>query len=251
MLEQDKNLPGGLDPRCSLLSVACFSICVACLTQLWAALVALLISFCVLALVWKKGLELGRRLLAANLFILFLWLITPFTIPGELIWQWSFFKISREGLQLAFLITLKANAIALVFLSLIAPTPLSSLGTALHQLHCPDKLTWIFLLMSRNIHILRLEWLRLTEAARLRCFRARSNLHSYKTLGSLLGLFLIRAAERSRILHEAMLLRGYNGRLPFCDELHFRLRDYLFFLGCFIVISLLLLLEFNILHVSL
>lgn len=251
MPEQGKGLPASLDPRSCLICAAVFSIAAACLNSIPAALAALALSICVLPVTWKKEVHLARRLLAVNSFILFLWLVTPFTTPGEIIWHWGFLRLSREGLELTLLVTIKANALALIFLSLIAPLPPSALGAAMRKLHCPDKLTWIFLLMGRNIHLLESEWHRLRDSARLRCFKARNNLHSYKTFGSLIGLFLIRAVERARILHEAMLLRGYNGTLPFCQELRFRARDYIFFLCCIASVSLLLLIESGLLHVSL
>lgn len=225
-----------------------FSIAAACLNSLQAALAALAASLCVLPLAWKKRLDIARRLLAANAFILFLWLITPFTTPGEALWQWGPLRLSAEGVRLSALVTIKANALALVFLALVATLPLSSLGAALNKLRCPEKLTWMFLLMGRNIQILRDEWTRLWESARLRCFRPRTSPRAYRTIGSLLGLFLIRSISRAKTLHEALLLRGYDGRLPFRPEMAFRFRDYLFCLCCAASILLLILMEYGLVH---
>lgn len=244
------DIPAGLDPRSCLVCATLFSIVAACLNRPAAALTALALSLCILPLAWKRKVHILPRLFAANFFILFLWLVTPFTTPGETIWQWGLVSISKEGVELALLVTIKANALALIFLCLIVPIPPSILGAAMNKLRCPDKLTWIFLLMGRNISLLQEEWRRLREAARLRGFRPGNNLHTYRTIGSLIALFLIRAVERSHILHEAMLLRGYNGTLPFCLDLRFRNRDYIFFSACLASIFLILLIEFGYLHVS-
>lgn len=250
MEEQDNTgNPGGLDPRTCLLCACAFSIVAACLDDLEAALVALALSLLLLPLVWKKRVHLARRLFTANLFILFLWFITPFTTPGDTLWKWGILNCTSQGVDLALLVTIKANALALVFLSLIAQMPLSSLGSALHALHCPEKLAWIFLLMSRNIQLLKDEWQKLVNAAKLRCFQPRNNMRTYRTIGSLFGILLIRAFERSRTLHEAMLLRAYSGKLPFCELLRYRVRDYLFWLCCIASSCLLIILECGLLHV--
>lgn len=249
MSDGNKGVPARLDPRSCLVCAGLFSIVAACLDDLSAALAALAISFCVLPLAWRGSVHLGKRLLAVNLFVLFIWLVTPFSTPGASIWHLGFLDCTREGIKLALLVSIKANALVIVFMSLVTPLPLASMGSALRALRCPDKLTWLFLLMDRNIALLKEEWRRLMEAARLRCFRPGNNLNTYRTIGSLLGLFLIRACERSRILHEAMLLKGYNGKLPFCEELSFHCRDYILWLGCLSAISILLFLESGTPHV--
>lgn len=249
LAERERGGPAGLEARSCLLCACAFSIAVACLNNISAALTALLISCGVFPLAWKRRLHIARRLFAANVFILFLWLVTPFTAPGEIIWRWGLLSASREGTRLALMATIKANALVLVFVALVASLPVSSLGAALRGLRCPDKLTWMFLLMERNIGVLREEWVKLREAARLRCFQPKNNLHTYRALGSLLGLFLIRAVERSHILYEALLLRGYDGSLPFRQTSPFRVRDYVLWLCCLVSILLVLAVEYGVIHV--
>ena len=74
--------------------------------------------------------------------------------------------------------TLKSNAIACVFLSLVATLPAATLGHALERLGCPDKLVFLFLFTGRYIHLLAAEWEDLVTAARLRGFRPRTDLHT-------------------------------------------------------------------------
>ncbi len=156
--------------------------------------------------------------------------------------------ISREGLNLAMLVTVKANALAIIFLSLSASLPISSMGAALDRLRCPARLIWLFILMERNIHTLQKEWNSLWDAARLRSFRPRANMRTYRTMGSLLGLFLIRSIQRARILHEALLLKGFNGGLPYTDKSSFHSGDYVFWLCCLLSILAILLAEYGFLY---
>ena len=71
------------------------------------------------------------RLGTVNAFVFFLWLVLPVTAPG-LPWHWFWgVPITREGVALAGLITLKTNAIFLCILSLVATTPAPALARSM------------------------------------------------------------------------------------------------------------------------
>lgn len=246
MPENAKNeMKSALDPRALILFCVIFSCAVACLQNLTACVAALFFAVCSIAIGRPALRVFPRRLLAANIFILFMWLLVPWTTPGAPTFKLGWFTASETGIELCLLITLKANALILVFMALVSPIGMSSLSNALLRLHCPEKLAWLFLLMGRAIHLLTREWTILAEAARLRGFRAGANMHSYRTLAALLALLLVGANDRAERMREAMLLRGFSGRLPVGPPLHFSLRDA--FLGLFLLFSLLIILflEFN------
>lgn len=235
--------PVGLDPRTCILCATFFSIVAACLQDIRAALAALGIGFCCLAInpgIWRST---PRRLAAVNVFILFIWLVTPFSTPGEAIWQWHFLRLTDSGIRLAILATLKANALAAIFISLIAPLPAHQLDCALSRLHCPDKLCWIFLMLGQNIHILQREWISLVTAAKLRGFAPNTSLHTYRTTASMLAILLLRARDRATRLREAMLLKGFTGHFPHYGQLRYGPRDACFFLLTFLCAAVLILLE--------
>ena len=68
-------------------------------------------------------------------------------------------------------------------------------------------------------------------AARLRGFRPRSSMHTYRTLASLLGLLLVRSYERAQRTREAMLLRGFAGRFHSVARFSVGAPDLAFALG--------------------
>ena len=47
----------------------------------------------------------------------------------------------------------------------------------------------------------------------MRCFIPATNIHTYRTYGYLFGMTLVRSWNRATRVHQAMLLRGFNGRL--------------------------------------
>lgn len=65
----------------------------------------------------------------------------------------------------------------------------------------------------------------------------RTNLHTYRTLASLLGLLLVRSYERSLRVREAMLLRGFEGRFRSVAVFRARPVDALFALGLLLCLA--------------
>lgn len=164
----------------------------------------------VLLLIAKPKLRpLLARLGAVNIFILFLVLVVPFTVPGTPCTLLP--AASREGISLALLTALKANALVACFMALLSSMDPATAGYAMERLHFPAKLVFLLLFTLRFIHTIAGEWTTLVTAAKLRGFTPKSTAHGYRTLGCLLGVLLMRSHARAKRVHEAMLLRGFDG----------------------------------------
>ncbi len=217
-----------LDPRLRL-SIALLFSCILALASTWQQAAWGLVAALILLACSRPPLRpLLRRLAAVNLFLLFLWLTVPWSMAGLTAFHIGGLRCSWAGLQLLCLITLKANAITLLFIACVATMPASRFGHALHALHVPAKLVFLFLFTYRGIFLLADEWQRLKIALRLRGFVAASNLHSYRTLGYLLGLTLVRGMDRAGRIHQAMLLRGFNGSFTSLTSFAFTRLDAFF-----------------------
>lgn len=224
--------PGGLWRKIApavLLGGALFlSLAIACSLQPEAAINGLFLGILyLLAANPDYGLVI-RRLLTVNFFILFLFLVVPFTSQGPYLWEYGILKLSRPGLEICILIAIKSNAIVLIFLALVAPMSVATLGAALTSLGCPDRLAWLFLLMERNLQILGRTWQTVSEAAALRGFVPKSRLSSYRTYAAMLAIFFLRCHDRSNSMRDAMLLAGFDGKIPFRRRLHFGYQEALF-----------------------
>ncbi len=158
----------------------------------------------------QAGLQSGSMLV--NGFVLFLWFTLPLTYPGETAFNLGPLGISREGIALAALISIKTNAAVLVLISLIATSSVAALGQALVQLKMPIKLCLLLLFSYRYIFVIHQEYLRLVRAARLRCFKAGTNMHTYRTTGYLFGMTLVKSHHRAHRVRQAMVLRGFQGQ---------------------------------------
>ena len=189
---------------------------------LWAGL-----GFSVFLLLLAR-LDLGavmRRIWVIWGFLLFLWLVLPWTFEGDVVFRMAGLGFTREGLVLCAKITLKSNAIVLVFIALITTMDFSTLGYALNCLKAPPKLVHLLLLTYRYIFVIEQEYRRLIRAARIRSFQAKSNLHTYKTYAYLVGMLFVRASARAERVYKAMKCRGFHGEFYCLGEFSFSRSD--------------------------
>lgn len=168
-----------------------------------------------IALLSRSGRELWRRLLHVEGFVLLLFLMLPFTVAGEPVLHLGPLSMSAEGLARAALIAAKVSASVLALLLLLGPIEPERLGGALRGLGVPEPLARLFVLTVRYLSLFRDEAARLREAMRARGFRPRTDRHTWRSYGNLVGMLLVRALERARRVEEAMLCRGYQGRFPY------------------------------------
>lgn len=221
-----------LDPRFRLGTAILAAVSLAVLHTPGAAAWGLGLAFFLLLLSCPPPGPLVKRLLVVNVFILFLWLTVPFAMAGagqeDALAVFGPFVLSRGGAGLALLATLKANAIVMLFLALVASLESPVIGSAMERLRVPGKLVFLFLFTYRYVHVIAAEWRRLQTAAALRGFRPRTDRHSYRTIGNMLGMVFVRGFERSGRVYEAMTLRGFSGRFQTVAAFHASVRDVVF-----------------------
>ena len=201
-----------LDPRVRLLCALALAIAVAMservVTLAWA--LALAVS---LAAAARLGMRpLARRLVHLNVFVLFLWFVLPWSVPGHSRGTIGGLAVTEEGIRLALAITAKGNAIVLLFTALVATIDPAHLGSTLKRLALPDKLVYLFMLVIRYADLIHDEYGRLRNAMKARAFHARFSRHTLQTFGYLVGLLLVRSMERSERVLAAMKCRGFDGR---------------------------------------
>ena len=112
-----------LDPRGKLLACLALSLVAALAGTMAAPLVVLAVGAGLTILSRPPWRVLLARLCTVNAFVVFLWLTLPLTAPGAPWLRLWGLDVTREGVVLAGLITLKTNAIFLCVLSLVATTP--------------------------------------------------------------------------------------------------------------------------------
>jgi len=207
-----------VDPRARIVAAVLFAGFIVSLNSLLALGGGLGMAIFAMAISGTLSGPTLRRVAAMDAFIIFMLIILPFTTPGTTMFTLWGLPASEEGLFKAIEIMLKANAVVMVLLSQVGTMEATTLGHALHRLRCPEKLIHLMLFTVRYLSVLHEEYLRMRTAMRTRGFRPRSNLHTYKSFGYLLGMMLVRSLERSERILEAMKCRGFRGRFFLLDD---------------------------------
>lgn len=161
------------------------------------------------------------------LLIRFLWfipfvgvmmLLFPFITPGKTLFTLttplSSIKVTNEGILKTGYLTLRVLNATLAINLLILTTPLEKLLHGFKQLKMPVILVNLIAFTLRYFEVLADEVRRMQIARKARGFQQGHNFwhrHTMKTLGQLVGILFIRAAERTERIYYAMLSRGYGG----------------------------------------
>ena len=217
-----------LDPRSRILAATAFAV-FAALTHNVYVLTVFMITAAVCVFAARLPAEpFVRRLAAVNVFMFFVVAALPFTVPGLVLFRTGALTLTVDGAISAGLIVVKANAIVMLFTSLVSTIELVRLGRALHALGMPTKLAMLFFFCIRYLDVVHHEYHRLRQAMKTRCFKPRMNWHSYRSLGYLVGMLLVRSFDRSERVLAAMKCRGFRGEFPVLRPLRLSRID-----GCF------------------
>lgn len=226
-----------LDPRIKIIIATAFSIVVALADRVEVLLLGLSFSACLIMVSRLPVKKLMRRLLVVNGFVLLLWVLLPLTYPGKPVLSWGPLHATAEGLHYALSITLKSNAIILATISLLGTTSLFTLAHALRHLHVPDKLVQLLFFSYRYIHVIYLEYAKLMNAMKVRCFHPGTNLHTYRAYSDLVGMVLVKGYDRSERVYDAMLSRGFKGKFWVLDHFELKRADLILFIILLLAIT--------------
>lgn len=215
-----------LDPRVKIIVAALFSVIVALSSSLHGTLLSICFPFALILLARLDMKKVLTRLVVVNTFVGFLWLFLPFTEHGEVIYTLGPLEVYREGVLHALLITIKSNSIVLVVIALLGTSSVHDLVHGLHELGAPNKLVHLFFFCFRYIHVVHEEYHRLVNAMKMRGFKPRTNMHTYRTYSYLVGMLLVKSFDRSARILSAMECRGFRGTFYVLEHREIGRRDY-------------------------
>ncbi|HAA47826.1 MAG TPA: cobalt ECF transporter T component CbiQ [Synergistaceae bacterium] len=201
------------DARIKVAFAAIFALSVAIAGE-WGTLTALLgLSLFLAFFGGISPLSLLKRLAALDGILLLLWVTLPLSGVDKSVFIGPL-ALSKEGLVLAFTITLRSHAAVIGFLALLGTSKPHEIMRALRCFRLPEKLVLIFHFTYRYSHVLFEEAARINEAMVLRGFTPGLNLHSLKSYGNLMGCLFLKSFQRAERVTEAMELRGFSATFP-------------------------------------
>ena len=160
-------------------------------------------------------------------FALFFLIVMPLTVGGDDIIRFKLITVSRKGLNLALLITLRAVSISLLIFPMIGTTKFHKSLKALQKLKVPNKLVQMIMFTYRYIFVFMTEFKRMFMAAKARLFKKKTNIFTLKITSNLTGMLFIRGFERTQSVYNAMVSRGYKGSLRILDEFKLSGMDFI------------------------
>ena len=157
---------------------------------------------------------------------------------------WGFHLVGyKEGLLRGFLIMGKVLGTVSLVIFLSMTTPVNKLLNSARWFKVPD--TWIEVAMFsyRYIFVLLEDVMTIRDAQKVR-LGYNGLARSLRSLGELAGTTVIRSYDRSVAAHEAMMLRGYDGKMRniVCEK-KFAIKDliasivFLIFLASFFILN--------------
>jgi cobalt/nickel transport system permease protein len=218
-----------VDPRAKVVATLVFLVCVVSFPKYS---VIPLLPFVVFPIVLASEGDvplgfLGRRLLIAAPFAVVIGMFNPLidrevlgmigSVPVIAGW------VSFASILLRFLLTTAAGLV------LIATTGMNGVCNAIERLGAPDVFATQLLFLYRYIFVLAEEALTMSRARALRSFRNRGMGMGVYT--QLIGHLLLRTYARAQRVYQAMLCRGFDGRVRSAARARFGLGDWGFMLG--------------------
>jgi cobalt/nickel transport system permease protein len=201
-----------IDPRLRVIGAAAFAAVVAVTYDFTALFIALILSLFMVLSARLDFRAVVQHLLAPAVFLLLLWAVLPWSYDGDALTMLGPVAITRQGVTLCAQISLKTVCLMMAFMALVATMTVDTLGHSLNRLRLPDKMVHLLLITYRYLFVIEQEYQRLVRAMKIRNFHPKTNLHSYRTYAYLVGMLFVRASERARRVHCAMICRGFNGR---------------------------------------
>jgi len=192
------------------------------------ALVGLGLSIATLLLTRIPLAFVARRLIAPGVFLSLLVVLLPLLHPdkdlevGPLI-------LSRQGLELAGLIVLRALAMLILVFPIFSTARFDLTMKALRRLRLPSALVQILFFTYRYLFLSTDQIARLRRAARARGFVPLRSPRTLRTIGNGLGIALVTSVDRTRRIHDAMRCRGYSGEISIVDDFRTRRSDLALF----------------------
>ncbi|MCS6849583.1 MAG: cobalt ECF transporter T component CbiQ [Gemmataceae bacterium] len=204
---------GRRDARWKLAGVLLAAVVATSLHRLFTSGIALIAASLLVAVARLPSWWLRERLAVVGWLIGPMVLLLPWLPAGAgPVWHWGAVRLSWSGLNLALLLALKATTLAFLWCALAGTTPLPSLLHAAQALRVPGIVVHLVLLTYRYVFLLADELARLRIALYVRGFRANWSWRSWRVIGQLAGILMLRSHDRAERVGQAMRCRGFDGR---------------------------------------
>jgi cobalt/nickel transport system permease protein len=138
----------------------------------------------------------------------------------------------------ALLIALRANAIILFALLIFHNKSLFDIASGMQTLKLPDKLVSLFFFVGKFIIIIKQEFNITKNVMKIRNFKSKTNLFSYKVYANVIGMLIVKCFDRAEKLKNSMILRNFQGKIYQSKKEKFSKVDFLILFSVLLSLSI-------------
>ncbi len=215
------------DPRVKIVSLTTLIFSIVLVQNPKGALLGLILAIILIFLSKIPFSFVFIHLKWVLLFVAALFIIISLTVPGSSLVKVSFLSVSRKGITLSLLISLRAVSAVLLIFPMMGTTKFNVTLNALQKIKVPNKLIQLLMFTYRYIFLFLGEGQIIFNAAASRGWVKKTNISTLKIMGNLVGMLLVRSFERTEHIGEAMVSRGYDGKLRVLDNFVLNPKDFI------------------------
>lgn len=217
------------DPRAKIVCILILIFSIIIINDFNVLFVAF-ISSIILVLMCKIPIVfIIKRLKWVLFFVFALLIIIPITSTGHVIFSLGFIAITNQGLYLAGMISLKALSAALLIFPMVSTMTFITFIKAIEQLKIPNKLVQMISFVYRYTFVISDELHKTRLSVQSRNVKKKTYFLKKQILSNIIGMIIIRSYERGERIRNAMLSRGYNGKIKTLHAFKLKKMDILKF----------------------
>lgn len=228
--DRNKSIIHRLETRIKIISLAVFIALAVSLNKIYT-LFAALTAAVLFSILGKVGIrKLLKRLFMAFPFELLIVIFVPFTVKGHEVVSFLGLSITVEGLNRALVLFLRMETACVIMAVLFLTTGANEIINGLRGLKFPDIIVALMEFILRYIDLFNHEIEKMNVARKSRGYvkgKHLFNKKTFKTLGDIIGMGLIRSYDKSKKIYNSMLSRGYKGYTAQCHYHEIKLSDVL------------------------
>lgn len=192
------------DPRIKIISISVLIVSIVLTPYIIGAVLGLITAIVMVLISRIPFSFIFRHLRWVFIFCIFLLIIMPLT--------------ADDGFRYAILISLRAISAVILLFPMIGTMKFDSTLKALQKLKIPNMFVQMIMFTYRYIFVLIEETRRTLVASVSRGFKKKTSVYNLKITGSIIGMLFVRSFERTERIYNAMICRGYNGKIKTLDE---------------------------------
>lgn len=176
-----------------------------------------------------------NRLRYPGLFIVGVVILLPFITGKTEVITWGVISLKKEGILAVLLIVTRFICILTITIVLFSTAPFLTTLKSLRKLGLSEIIIDMMLLTYRYLEELKERLITMERALKLRGFHPHHlSKRNLQIIASLMGTLLVRSYEQSKLVYQAMILRGYgyNHQQNSCQEK----LSYQHWLACWVTI---------------